>query len=87
MFVSIDLLGPNEMVISFVQYLSKNLLGRFILFSGICHTQYYEKNSQIFFSTGKVAFYQNLVFSTVSQVLNKAPIGSRVNVKIPCGAL
>ena len=45
------------------------------------------KRVKYFFSIGKVAFYQNFVFSTISQVLNKAPISSGVNFKTPCEPL
>ena len=39
MFVSIDLLGPKEMILSFVQYLSKYIADPDNLLPDICHVR------------------------------------------------
>ena len=39
MFVSIDLLGPKEMILSFAQYLSKYIVDPDILLPDICHVR------------------------------------------------
>ena len=38
-FVSIDLLGPKEMILSFAQYLSKYIVDPDILLPDICHVR------------------------------------------------
>ena len=39
MFVSIDLLGPKEMILLFAQYLSKHLVDADKLLPDICHVR------------------------------------------------
>ena len=42
-FVSIDLLGPKKMILSFAQKLSKYLVDTDKLLPDICHVRYYEE--------------------------------------------
>ena len=72
MFVSVDLLGPKEMVLSTAQNYSQYLVDPFKMFSDFCHVRKYEKKWAKFFSPLEMLpFFQNIVFSTTSQVLKK----------------
>ena len=57
MFVSVDLLGPTEMILSFAQYLSKYHVHPHmfsLMFVILDYTR--KKSAEIIFFTGKVAF-------------------------------
>ena len=63
MFVSIDLLGPEEMVLSTAQYLSKYLAEPYNMFRDVCHTRAFEKNwSNDLFSLEFLTFLKTLCF-------------------------
>ena len=73
MFVSIDLLGPKEMIISFAWKLSKNLVDLYKLFFDVCQTRFFQKKcAKILFFTGKVAYIsKSCVFNSLYSVTEK----------------
>ena len=58
MFVSIDLLSPEEMILSFARLMSKSLVDPYKLFADIFHVRQNEKiiAHKIFF-IGKISFF------------------------------
>ena len=71
-FVSIDLFGLKEMILSFTQEMSKNLLCHYKLFPDVCRTRWNERKvGQIFFHWKDCILFQKIVFSAASLVLKK----------------
>ena len=61
MFISIDLLGPKEMVLSFAQTVWKDLVDTYKLSPDIFRVRYRKKEqAKKFFFGGKVAFFSKL---------------------------
>ena len=60
MFVSIDFLGPKEMILSIAQYLSKYLVRLYRLFPMLFLFNEMRKKGQILFFTKKIAFFSKI---------------------------
>ena len=69
MFVSIDLLGPEGMILSFAQQMSKNLVNPDKIFTDICHVGWNEKKGAKIFSLERLPFLSKLcVFNHLSDL-------------------
>ena len=67
----LDFLGLKKMIFSLAQYLSENHVRPYELFLDLCHVRYYEKKHDIIFFPENFVFFQKLVFSTTSYLLQK----------------
>ena len=68
MIVSVDLLGPKEMILSIAQQFSEDQMDPYKLFPDFCLVQWYKKKKAIFFSSpGRLPFFSKIcVFNNLS---------------------
>ena len=88
MFVSVDHLGPKEMILSIAQQFLEDQMDPYKLLPGFRLVQWYKKKkAKVFSSLERLLFFKNLCFQQPLRSLKNAPISSRVIVRIACGPL
>ena len=89
MIVSIDMLGPKEMILSIAQQFSEDQMDPYKFFPDFCLVQWYKKKKAKYFSSpGRLPFFSKIcVFNNLSGPKKNALINSTVVVKLACGLI